>query len=87
MDGMTRTVEELAEIDEDILLMDGFNDAIIGYSQRIGEPVLAVYSWQKMVDVLVKDMSYEDAVEYIEYNCLGAWVGERTPIIVMSMEF
>jgi hypothetical protein len=50
--------------------------------------VLAVYSWEKMVDVCIKrdGMTYDEATEYIEYNCTGAWVGERTPIIVMPFE-
>jgi hypothetical protein len=76
------------ERDEDVLLMDGFDEAFIGYSQRINEPMLAVYSWEKMVDVCTKrdGMTYDEATEYIEYNCIGAWVGERTPIIVMPFE-
>lgn len=76
------------ERDESILLMDGFDEAFIGYSQRINEPMLAVYSWEKMVDTCVKrdGMTYDEATEYIEYNCIGAWVGERTPIIVMPFE-
>jgi hypothetical protein len=76
------------ERDENVLLMDGFDEAFIGYSQRINEPVLAVYSWEKMVDVCIKrdGMTYDEATEYIEYNCTGAWVGERTPIIVMPFE-
>ena len=76
------------ERDEDVLLMDGFDEAFIGYSQRINEPMLAVYSWEKMVDVCVKrdGMTYDEANEYIEYNCTWAWVGERTPIIVMPFE-
>ncbi len=67
--------------------MDGFDDAIIGYSQRINDPTLAVYSWELMVKILMErdGMSDEEAMEYIEYNCLGAWVGERTPIIVLPL--
>jgi hypothetical protein len=78
----------LAAEDEPILLMDGFDAAFIGLTQRINEPKLAVYSWDKMVDVLMTrdGMDYEDAVEYISYNCIGAWVGERTPIIVTPVE-
>ncbi len=77
----------LAELEEDILVMDGFDDAIIGYSQRINDPTLAVYSWELMVKILMErdGMSDEEAMEYIEYNCLGAWVGERTPIIVLPL--
>ena len=77
------------EMDESVLLMDGFEEAFIGYSQRINEPVLAVYSYEKMLGVLVRrdDMDYDEATEYINYNCLGAWVGEKTPIIVMDSTF
>ena len=88
---MTTTREELTEhfkeIDEDTLLMDGFDDACIGYSQRINEPVLAVYSYDKMVEVLMTrdGMDDEEAMEFIEFNCVGAWIGERTPTIVRSL--
>ena len=77
------------EMDESVLLMDGFEEAFIGYSQRINEPVLAVYSYERMLGVLVRrdDMDYDEAAEYISHNCLGAWVGEKTPIIVMDSDF
>lgn len=84
---MTITRQQISdmfeEMDETVLLMDGFDEAFIGHSQRINEPVLAVYSRAKMVEVLMRDgMSDDEAEEYIDYNCVGAWVGERTPIIV-----
>ena len=68
--------------------MDGFDEACIGLSQRINEPMLAVYSYEKMVDLLVKrdGMDAEEAMEFIDFNCVGAWIGERTPIIVMPIE-
>lgn len=79
--------EYLEEIDESTLLMDGFEDAFIGFSRRINDPLLAVYSWEKMVEVLMRrdGMTYDDATEYIDFNCIGAWVGEQTPIIVMPI--
>lgn len=71
---------------ESVLLADGFDDAFIGVSQRINEPLLAVYSYDKMVEVLVvrDGMTEEEACEYIDFNVVGAWVGEQTPIIVIS---
>ena len=71
-----------------VLLMDGFDEAFIGHSQRINEPEIAIYSYQKMIDTLIERdlMDYDEAVEYIYYNCLGASVGKRTPIIVMPIE-
>jgi hypothetical protein len=79
--------EHLEAMGETTLLMDGFGDALIGFSQRINEPFLAVYSWEKMMEVcMVRDgMDEEEAEEYISYNCTGAWVGEQTPIIVMPV--
>lgn len=78
----------LKNIGESALLMDGFDEACIGFSQRINEPMLAVYSYLKMVDTLIErdEMDYEEATEYIGYNCLGAWIGKQTPIIVMPIE-
>ncbi len=80
--------EYLESIGESTLLADGFDEALIGFSQRINEPILAVYSYEKMVQVLMDndDLSYEDAVEYIDFNVVGAWVGEQTPVIVMPIE-
>ena len=79
--------EALMERDESALLMDGFDEALIGFSQRINEPLLAVYSWEKMMDVCMSrdGMTDEEADEYISFNCISAWVGEQTPIIVMPL--
>ena len=31
-------------------------------------------------------MSYEDAVEFFDYNVAGAYVGESTPIFINNLE-
>lgn len=79
--------QHLESLGENALLMDGFDEAVIGFSQRINEPMLAVYSWDKMMDTCMKrdGMTWDEAEEYISYNCIGAWVGEQTPIIVMPV--
>lgn len=78
--------EYLSSIGETVLLADGFEDAFIGLSQRISEPMTAVYSYDKMIDVLMSrdGMEYEEACEYLDFNVLGAWVGPQTPIIVVT---
>ena len=83
-----KLTENFSDIDEQALLMDGFDEACIGYSQRINGPVLAVYSYDKMVEVLMNrdGMDYDEASEFIDYNCVGAWIGERTPIIAFSFD-
>tara|TARA_R100000654_G_scaffold40902_1_gene66997 strand:- start:3175 stop:3432 length:258 start_codon:yes stop_codon:yes gene_type:complete len=70
--------------DEECLIADGFNEAVIGIVYGI-EPK-AVYSVRKIVDILMKDMSYEDAVEHFEYNIAGSYVGEKTPLYVYDIQ-
>ena len=81
--------EYLEAMGETALLMDGFDEALIGFSTRINEPMLAAYSWQKMMDILMErdNMDYEEAEEYISFNVAGAWVGEQTPLIIMPVEY
>jgi hypothetical protein len=67
---------------EGLLFADGFDDAIIGIAERIGmEPVVA-YDINKIIEILARDMPKEDAVEYFEFNILGAYMGERTPVFI-----
>ena len=43
-----------------------------------------IYDRQKMIEIAVQDMGMEevDAIEYLEYNVWGAYVGEHTPIYI-----
>jgi hypothetical protein len=64
--------------DEEILKADGFDDAVIGIDT---DSMRLIYSIQKCIEVLKEEgMDEIDAVEYFEYNVLGAYVGEKTPI-------
>ena len=47
-----------------------------------------VYSYDKMLTILMTedDMTERDAIDYIEYNVAGAWVGDMTPILVRSLD-
>ena len=67
--------------DCELLIVDGFNNAVIGIATDFTEPRL-VYSVTKCLDILIKDMNYEDAMEYFTYNVSGGWVGDKTPIWV-----
>jgi hypothetical protein len=93
---MTR--EEIAEINEEALLIDGFDSAIIGMAERINLGPVVAYDEEKIIDILSKQMELEDtegmtedeiesekyimAIEYFEYNIKGAWLGENTPVFV-----
>lgn len=77
------TLNEILEYypDSEILKADGFDDAVIGIEP---ESMRLVYDRNKMFDILVNQgMDAEDAVEYLEYNTFGAYVGEKTPIYIL----
>ena len=40
------------------------------------------YDVNKIIEILARDMSEDEAVEYFEFNILGAYMGERTPVFV-----
>ena len=60
---------------------DGFDEAIIGYEPNAGR---LIYDRDKMVMIAVEDMEmdHQDAIEHLEYNVWGAYVGELTPIYI-----
>ena len=79
--------EELSEEYGDLLFADGFDEAIIGVAERIGmEPVVA-YDTDKIIEILSRDMTEDEAVEYFDFNIIGAYVGERTPIYIKKSPY
>lgn len=68
--------------DNECLLADGFERALVGIT--CGSNPVAVYDINRMVGVLVEDedMHPDDAMEYIEFNVIGAYVGEKTPMYI-----
>jgi hypothetical protein len=75
---MTR--EEVAELNPEALFADGLDAALIGVVERACHSPVALYDRDKCIDILAKQgMTHEEAVEFFEYNTLGAWVGDQTP--------
>ena len=67
-----------------ILKADGFDEALIGIGRRCSQEDVLVYDFNKAVKILMDrdGMTEEEAFEYLEFNTLGAWVGEETPMFV-----
>ena len=63
--------------DETFLKADNFDEAIIGVDETA---MRLIYSVSKCIEILMRDMSEEDAMEYFSYNISGGYVGEKTPI-------
>lgn len=72
--------ETISEINEEILLADGFEGALVGYVEIFNNTV-ALYDRKKCIEILVKrdKMTEDEAEEYFQFNVTGAYVGENTP--------
>ena len=69
--------EELSCINEQALLADGFHEALLGIDVV---DYIAVYDYEKCIDILIgQGMEEDDAIEYMDFNVLGAKMGEYTP--------
>jgi hypothetical protein len=94
--------EEIAEINPEALMCDGFDEAIIGMAERINLGPVVAYDVEKIIEILAVDMEVEDddledgqsiedvkismAYEYFYYNIQGAWMGDNTPIFISKLQ-
>jgi hypothetical protein len=75
----------ISEEHPDLLTIDGFDEAIIGVVERI-DLLVVCYDKRKILKILSRDMSEMQALEYYEFNILGAYMGENTPVYLDVME-
>ena len=74
--------EFLQENDPDAILFDGMDAALVGVATQFTNH-LAVYDYQKTIEVFMRQgMDREGAIEWIEFNVTGAYLGEHTPILI-----
>lgn len=78
---MTR--DEIAEFNEELLMLEPayFDKAIVGVVTNVKNQAVC-YDVSKIIKILMKEdkMTEEEAREYFDFNILGAWVGEHTPM-------
>lgn len=75
---------EIADEPDLLLFAEGYDAAIIGIGTHGGIEAV-VYDSAKVIAILRRrdGMGREEAKEFFEFNVLGAWVGERTPIFLV----
>ena len=83
------TGDMLAELLEDAeaLLADGHETALVGYADVPGRGIVAAYDMDKIVASLVDGhgMTHDDALDWLSYNIVGAYCGDKTPIYIRTM--
>ena len=78
-------MDRLAEEYPDLMRMDGFDAAILGVVERIGLQTVC-YDLKKVISILMEQgMDEQDAWDWYQFNMLGAWVGEATPVFLETL--
>ena len=79
---MQKKIDFIKENYPDALLVDGFDVAIIGVAHRAGQEPVVSYDRKKVIAVLTQSMTKEEAEEFFEFNIIGSYMGEYTPVFV-----
>ena len=74
----------IAEDYPELLTLDGFDEAILGVVERC-DLLVVCYDRNKILEILMRDMNLDEAMEYFEFNILGAYMGESTPVYLDYM--
>lgn len=70
-------------LDEEALFMDGYDDCIVGICEQFGRPAVVAYDQTKVLAKLQSEgMSWEEFAEFHDFNQLGAWMGDFTPVFI-----
>ena len=74
--------DAISELNPAALFIDGMDEALMGCACQWGSPVLAVYSAERIIEILALEMDYEEAIEFFAHNIECAYVGPGTPLIL-----
>jgi hypothetical protein len=75
-------LDKYGDLEFELLTADGFEEAIIGVDCKSGR---VIYEVQRMKEILMEDdnMDEDEAMDFLDYNVLNAWVGDQTPIFMI----
>jgi hypothetical protein len=80
---LPKKMEDVLADNEAVLLepRNEYDACIIGIGYRFSSGPLAIYSIPKVLKVMEKwGMNEDEAQEYFNFNTLGAWMGDGTPL-------
>tara|TARA_Y100001938_G_C8059588_1_gene416394 strand:+ start:1085 stop:1342 length:258 start_codon:yes stop_codon:yes gene_type:complete len=80
------TIDEIIDINPEAMLADGFDDAILGMCVQFGSEPVVAYDFNKCVEIVMErdGMEREEAIDFINFNVVGAYVGLSTPVFIMT---
>ena len=69
--------------DDELMFMDGFDDCIAGIVYGCNQQTVVCYDVDRVLKKLENDgMTHEEAREYMDFNQVGAYMGDRTPLFL-----
>lgn len=69
--------------DLDFMFADGYDAAIVGVVSMFGAELKVCYNQNKVISILMKNgMTYEEAWEWFDFNIIGAFEGDKTPVFI-----
>ena len=79
------TIDEIADINPEAMMADGFDDAILGMCIQFGAEPIVAYDYEKCLNILMErdDLTRTDAIDFMEFNVIGSYVGLHTPVFIM----
>jgi hypothetical protein len=80
-------LHQAADEGDEILLANGFEEALLGTVVGVCRTPVACYDYQKCVEILVTrdGIDAEEAEEYLDFNAVGAYMGPGTPLFLHNM--
>ena len=81
----TITIDEIVDLNPEAMLADGFDEAILGMCVQFGSEPVVAYDFNKCVEIVMErdGMEREEAIDFINFNVVGAYVGLSTPVFIM----
>jgi len=81
-------IQELIRDDRSIVFYDGLEEAVVGTAERFNMSPVVAYDVEKILEIYMErdEMSYEEALEYFNYNTIGGWYGKATPVFIRKIE-
>lgn len=78
------TLDQISEDYPDLMIADGFDKAILGVTSIVNT-FHVLYDTDKCIEILMEEhkMTYEEAIDYFEFNVSCAYVGENTPVFTV----
>jgi hypothetical protein len=73
---------------DDLMVMDGYDDCIVGVVERYEQSPIVCYDKQKILCRLESfGMDGDEALEFFLHNQIGAWMGDATPCFLSANNF